>query len=146
MIGGNSGVSAENEKVVLLKNRWLPVVLFASVFLSTGCKNSQPETSPAVMVGEVPSEYKGGEVAFIQFCSGCHGPSAAGTPEGPSFINKIYEPGHHGDPAFILAARMGVRAHHWNFGDMPKIDGVSDVELGHIISYIRWLQRQAGIN
>lgn len=141
---GKPGNAAEG-KVVLLKNRWFPVILFASVFFSTGCNNSESQTSPVPKAGEVPSQYKDGEAAFNRFCSACHGPGAAGTSKGPSFINKIYEPGHHGDPSFIRAARMGVRAHHWKFGDMPKIEGVTDGDLEQIISYVRWLQRQAGI-
>jgi len=40
---------------------------------------------------------------------------------------------------------MGVRAHHWTFGDMPKIPGITRDDLTQIIAYIRWLQKQAGI-
>jgi hypothetical protein len=47
--------------------------------------------------------------------------------------------------AFQRAAAKGVRAHHWKFGNMPKIDGVKPDEVTQIIGYIRWLQRQAGI-
>jgi hypothetical protein len=68
-----------------------------------------------------------------------------GTDHGPSFLNKIYEPNHHGDAAFHLAARGGVRAHHWQFGNMPPVEGVSEAEVDEIIGYVRWLQRQAGI-
>jgi hypothetical protein len=47
--------------------------------------------------------------------------------------------------AFQRAAAQGVKAHHWKFGDMPKIEGVTADDVTQIIGYIRWLQRQAGI-
>ncbi|HZR45270.1 MAG TPA: c-type cytochrome, partial [Candidatus Manganitrophaceae bacterium] len=76
--------------------------------------------------------------------AGCHGIGAKGTDRGPTFLSKIYEPNHHADASFRMAPQNGVRAHHWNFGDMPKI-AVSPEELNEIIPYIRWLQRQAGV-
>jgi hypothetical protein len=60
-------------------------------------------------------------------------------------VHKIYEPNHHADFAFQRAAAQGVKAHHWKFGDMPKIDGVTADDVTQIIGYIRRLQRQAGI-
>jgi hypothetical protein len=60
-------------------------------------------------------------------------------------VHRIYEPDHHADPAFQLAVARGVRAHHWRFGDMAPVPGVSESDVTAIIGYIRWLQRQAGI-
>ena len=37
----------------------------------------------------------------------------------PPLVHKLYEPGHHSDMAFIMAAKNGVRSHHWRFGNMP---------------------------
>jgi hypothetical protein len=74
-----------------------------------------------------------------------HGPQGKGTNNGPPLVHKIYEPNHHADMAFQRAAAQGVRAHHWKFGNMPKIDGVVPEDVSQIIAYIRWLQRQAGI-
>lgn len=133
-------------KVVFVKIRWFPVALFTSLLCLAGCKNSELKTSPVVQAGEVPSEHLEGETSYNRFCSACHGLSASGSQNGPSFIQKVYEPGHHGDESFYRAARMGVRAHHWKFGDMPKIEGVTDQELKKIVAYVRWLQRQAGIH
>jgi mono/diheme cytochrome c family protein len=49
--------------------------------------------------------------------------------------------------AFVLAARNGVRAHHWPFGDMPPVEErLTDGELGAIVAYVRELQRANGIN
>ncbi len=86
-----------------------------------------------------------GERLFNQFCAGCHGESAAGTEQGPPLMHIVYEPSHHGDYAFVRAVTTGVRAHHWNFGDMPPVEGVEPEQIIRIIGYIRHLQREAGI-
>jgi mono/diheme cytochrome c family protein len=93
----------------------------------------------------MPVDLQQGEAAFKANCAKCHGERGVGTAQGPPLVHKIYEPNHHGDPAFQRAAANGVRAHHWQFGDMPKIDGVTPADVDQIIKYIRWLQRQAGI-
>jgi cytochrome c len=125
--------------------RWIPFIFLAGVWFLTGC-NSHPASPPAALTAaKTPEEFVKGEAAFNRYCAACHGLAAAGTDHGPTFIHPIYEPNHHGDQSFLLAARMGVRAHHWNYGDMPKLEGATDDDLKQIIGYIRWLQRQAGI-
>jgi cytochrome c5 len=122
--------------------------------LLVGCSengtNARESSTPAPMApisGEkdLPTEFKEGESKFNAFCSRCHGAQATGTAQGPPLVHKIYEPNHHADFAFQRAAAQGVKAHHWKFGDMPKIDGVTADDVTQIIGYIRWLQRQAGI-
>ena len=78
-------------------------------------------------------------------CARCHGKNGAGTNNGPPFIHKVYEQNHHSDVAFQRAARYGVRAHHWQFGNMPPIDGVNRRDVAKIITYIRELQQANGI-
>ena len=107
------------------------------------CDSSQPK--PAVGGGTLPPELQAGEAKFNANCSACHGPKATGSPVGPPLVHKIYEPNHHGDPAFQRAAAFGVKAHHWEFGNMPKIESVTSADVDQIIQYVRWLQRQAGI-
>ena len=92
-----------------------------------------------------PPELAQGKTLFEQNCSVCHGPAGDGTEQGPPLVHIIYEPNHHADAAFILAARNGVQAHHWRFGDMAPLPGVTDVMVQEIVGYIRWLQRQVGI-
>ncbi len=87
----------------------------------------------------------GGAAIFESKCAKCHGPEAQGTDQGPPLVHKIYEPGHHADVAFYLAVRRGVPAHHWPFGNMPPIEGVSDEDIEQIVAYVRGLQRAAGI-
>ena len=95
--------------------------------------------------GSVPEDLKGGEARFRAHCARCHGEEAGGTAQGPPLVHKIYEPNHHGDATFLRAAQQGVRAHHWIFGNMPKIEDVTPDDVKDITRYVRWLQRQAGI-
>jgi hypothetical protein len=44
-----------------------------------------------------------------------------------------------------LAVRDGVKQHHWHFGNMPPQPEVTPEQTGHVIAYVRGLQRQAGI-
>jgi len=86
-----------------------------------------------------------GKELYERNCARCHGIGARGTEKGPPFLNEIYKPSHHSDMSFQMAVLNGVRAHHWNFGNMPPIDGVSMAEMGMIIKYVRAIQREAGI-
>jgi mono/diheme cytochrome c family protein len=87
---------------------------------------------------------KGAEL-FNFNCAKCHGENGVGTKQGPPLVHKIYHPNHHADLSFRWAIERGVRAHHWGFGDMPKIDGVKPDEAESIIKYIRGIQKEAGI-
>lgn len=86
-----------------------------------------------------------GEALFKTHCAKCHGIKGVGADKGPPLVHKIYEPNHHSDLSFHFAAEKGVIAHHWNFGDMPRINGVGTQGVDMIIQYVRRLQRQAGI-
>ena len=80
-------------------------------------------------------------------CAACHGANAAGqNGVAPPLVHKIYEPSHHGDAAFLLAAKQGVRAHHWKFGNMPPVEGVTPGDVKMVVAYVRELQRANGIN
>ena len=91
--------------------------------------------------GETPS----GQKAFDANCATCHGTGALGTETGPPLVHGYYVPWHHDDHSIRRAVRNGVPQHHWFFGDMPPIVGVSDEELEQIILYIREQQRAGGI-
>lgn len=101
-----------------------------------------------VVPAELSAQAQQGEVYYTAACASCHGANAAGQ-EGvaPPLVHRIYEPSHHGDMAFVLAARNGVRAHHWPFGDMPPVEQpLTDGELAAIVAYVRELQRANGIS
>jgi mono/diheme cytochrome c family protein len=87
-----------------------------------------------------------GERAFAAVCAACHGTNASGRDGmAPPLVHRIYNPGHHSDEAFHIAVQNGVRAHHWRFGNMPPIEGVTRAEVNTIIAYVRALQRANGI-
>lgn len=87
-----------------------------------------------------------GERLFIDNCAACHNTNAVGWEGlGPPLVHKIYEPSHHGDEAFQLAVKNGVRAHHWTFGDMASIEGLKRTDVEYIVMYVRELQRANGI-
>lgn len=86
----------------------------------------------------------GGQL-FANNCSRCHGEAADGTTMGPPLVHILYEPGHHPDFSFQNAVKNGVISHHWNFGDMAPVPGLSEDEVTQIIAYVRDLQREGGI-
>lgn len=110
-----------------------------------------PGASTVAMVDVLLPELKGnaivGQRIFESACAACHGINAAGI-EGlaPPLIHVIYEPSHHGDEAFQRAAALGVQSHHWRFGNMPPVEGLTRGDVKMIVSYIRELQRANGIN
>jgi mono/diheme cytochrome c family protein len=121
-------------------------VMAGAVGLSAcgGGASSNP-VAAQVAAAEVPAEHADGKRLFDTHCARCHGVHAAGTGRGPSFLSKVYEPGHHGDQAFLVAVNRGVTAHHWGFGNMPPVPGVSDDDVAKIVGYVRWAQRVVGI-
>ena len=114
-------------------------------------KISAPEGGgPEMVAVEVPQLSQAaaqGKLVFEQFCAACHGANAAGQ-EGvaPPLVHRIYESGHHADVAFQIAAQNGVRAHHWPFGNMPPIEGITAEQVAQVVTYVRELQRANGIN
>ena len=98
-----------------------------------------------VIAAPLSQEGEEGATLFKMNCQVCHGPSAAGSKVGPPLIHDIYNPGHHSDEAFYLAAATGVRQHHWPYGDMPAQPQVAREEVSKIIRYIREMQEANGI-
>ncbi len=98
-----------------------------------------------IIVPDLSSAARMGQIAFDDSCAACHGAKAAGTQNGPPLIHKIYEPSHHADFSFVMAVKNGVRAHHWRFGDMVPVAGVTDKQIEWITEYVREMQRANGI-
>ena len=101
-----------------------------------------------VLVPETLSQNaKIGQLGYEAKCAACHGANAAGQDGvAPPLVHMIYEPSHHGDEAFQRAAELGVQGHHWPFGNMPAVEGLTRGDVTMIIAYIRELQRANGIN
>ncbi|HET6369770.1 MAG TPA: cytochrome c [Nitrospiria bacterium] len=112
------------------------------ILISCSARASEKVAAPSA---PTPPELATGESLYNDNCARCHGARGVGTKFGPPFLNKIYEPSHHGDQSFLLAVRRGAKAHHWNFGNMPPYPHLSEQDVGEIVKYVRWLQRQAGI-
>jgi cytochrome c2 len=88
-----------------------------------------------------------GKLGFEAKCATCHGLNAAGQDGvAPPLVHIIYEPTHHGDETFQRAVAVGVRGHHWPFGDMPPVEGIPRGDVTMIVAYVRELQRANGIN
>lgn len=124
----------------------LAVILAASygawtLFVNPGKAGGETAT---INIPELSQVAQSGQIAFEDNCAVCHGVNAAGTEQGPTFLHAIYKSGHHGDGAFEAAAKRGARAHHWRFGDMPPVEGISDAEIRWITKYIRELQEANG--
>ena len=86
-----------------------------------------------------------GKKLFAANCIACHGADLKGSDKGPPLLHKVYEPSHHSDVAFQLAVKNGVRAHHWQFGDMKPVPGLTPDDVAHITAFIRMEQRKVGI-
>jgi mono/diheme cytochrome c family protein len=112
------------------------------------CRGSERERDllARLELPPTPAEHREGDSLFAANCASCHGQSGRGGAQGPPLLHVIYEPSHHSDAAFILAARQGVAAHHWHFGNMPPQPQVDSVAMRKIIGYVRWGQRQVGID
>ena len=85
-----------------------------------------------------------GDELYQSSCAACHGADLRGTAVGPSHLSVIYNPDHHGDGAFAVAVMNGVKAHHWQFGDMPPQPQISEEDFRAIIAFIRENQRIEG--
>jgi len=134
------------------------VVAIAAGAYWLGTANEKPdmsrETPPAdgaiveiVLAKELSANAQIGKTMFEAKCAVCHGINAVGKLKvAPPLVHIIYEPSHHGDEAFQGAVALGVRAHHWPFGNMPPVEGLSRGDVKMIVTYIRELQRANGIN
>ena len=117
--------------------------------VSAGTTSGSDDTAlvKVILPDSFSDEAKVGQVGFNSKCAACHGVNAAGKDGvAPPLVHKIYEPSHHGDESFQRAAALGVRAHHWPFGNMPAVEGVTRGDVKMITAYIRELQRANGIN
>ena len=114
-------------------------------FMIMDNENAPQTASTNVVIPDLTAQAKAGEALFAANCAECHGVNASGTNAGPPLVHKIYEPNHHGDLAFQLAAKQGVRAHHWPYGDMPPVPSVTEQDVNNIVAYVRSLQKANGI-
>lgn len=104
-----------------------------------GCSDSDPPTG-----AEPAASDDLGAIVYANSCASCHGADLEGTDQGPSQLSIVYEPNHHPDAAYRAAIATGAPQHHWNFGDMPPVEGLSDTEVEAVIGWVRSEQQRQG--
>lgn len=119
----------------------LGVLLAAVAVLTVGCGEAQPPAPVPTSTAAVMD----GRGLYASHCARCHGGDLKGTTQGPPFLDAMYAPGHHSDASFFLAVKNGVKPHHWNFGPMPPVEGLTDAQIAQIVAFIREDQRAVGI-
>lgn len=125
-----------------------PLTTMALLLALTPHASAQNYAIPQPSPGLMPNP-GAGKPLFEKHCAACHGTDLKGNEKGekkgPPLLHKVYEPSHHGDAAFQLAAKNGVRAHHWPYGDMAPVPQVTPDDVAHITAYVRMEQRKVGI-
>ena len=114
------------------------VVVGTLLVLAMAEENPAPVERDPVLVAA-------GKVLYVESCAVCHGADLAGTDTGPPFLVPTYAPNHHGDEAFQRAVIAGVQPHHWNFGPMVPVEGLSRDDVSKIVTYVRSVQEAEGI-
>jgi len=127
---------------------YLPVrqlAVIAMVMLVAFPVAAKPLNPESIKTPKMTPALNLGKMNYDALCASCHGKNTAGTDKGPTFLHKVYHPGHHGDGAFMIAPLRGARAHHWPFGDMAPVEGITEGQVRKIIPYIRAIQKENGL-
>lgn len=91
-------------------------------------------------------EIERGAEVYAQSCASCHGADLRGSDKGPSHLSVVYEPSHHTDDAFRSAIANGAPEHHWTFGAMDAVEGLSASEVEAVIAFVRAEQERLGFD
>lgn len=105
---------------------------------------SGPSAAEPSIERQDPALVSTGADLYAENCAQCHGSDLRGTELGPSHLSRVYEPGHHADGAFQLAVLVGSRQHHWDFGPMPPVEGLTEADVDAIVAFVRETQRLEG--
>ncbi len=123
--------------------------LYMLALLAVGFSIDAPAAAQELVKPVMIPELVSGKTAYDENCAGCHGGlgegSDKGSEKGPPLVHRLYHPGHHGDAAFRRTVQQGSPAHHWKFGDMKPLPGVSEDEISAIIRYVRAIQKANGV-
>ena len=120
-----------------------PTVIVASLTLVAAACGSDTTPVEASESGGGGANDRGAEV-YAASCASCHGVDLKGTEKGPSHLSTVYEPNHHGDDSFRSAIANGSQQHHWDFGDMPAVESLSDDDVEAVIAFVRSEQERQG--
>lgn len=120
---------------------WAHFLLIVLVTIGlSGCGGTDTDADVA---GSEPQLDRGAHF-YAQTCASCHGDDLRGTDRGPSHLSIVYEPNHHTDDSFRNAIANGAPQHHWSFGDMPAVGGLSDSDVEAVIAFVRAEQERQG--
>ncbi|MGD2100931.1 MAG: cytochrome c [Acidimicrobiia bacterium] len=122
--------------------RTIALVGVLSVVL--GSCAAEPATIEADIEPQDPQLVAAGEELYTSNCAECHGDDLRGTDAGPAHLSEVYVPSHHSDGAFLVAVRAGSPQHHWDFGAMPPVEGLTDSDVEAIVAFVRERQRTEG--
>jgi mono/diheme cytochrome c family protein len=115
--------------------------LIAVALVVTACSG---DPAPTADPSRDPALVAEGNELFMANCAQCHGFDLRGTNTGPSLLSEVYEPGHHGDGAFLVAVQTGAPQHHWSFGPMPPVEGLTAEDIEAIVAFVRDRQETEG--
>lgn len=129
---------------MIYKRGFLILTTVVVILIGAACSDSGDADSASGIPVQDPALVATGDALYQANCASCHGTDLRGTDQGPSHLSVVYEPGHHGDAAFLLAARNGTQQHHWRFGNMEPVPGLSDEDIAAIVAFVRENQRTQG--
>jgi len=119
------------------------ITAIALTAIATGCASANGESDTGIPPQD-PALVTVGSDLYAAGCAPCHGQDLRGTDRGPSHLSTVYQPSHHADGSFLLAVKRGSPAHHWQFGDMPPIEGLTEEAVAAIVAFVRENQRLEG--
>ncbi len=128
----------------MIGQKWFAALALAGGLIAITACGDDAEVGTATTSSTAPGTGGTGAALYAQSCASCHGADLRGTDKGPSHLSVVYEPNHHSDDSFRNAVANGVGAHHWNFGDMAPVTGLSEAEVDAIIAYVREVQTRDG--
>jgi mono/diheme cytochrome c family protein len=134
--------------VIQQKSPFFAAVLVLAPVILAGCEapdSGQVREGLRFPGPDFVADARRGQELFQAKCAQCHGTDAGGTRQGPPLTDMIYRRAHHADITFYMAVNYGVAPHHWRFGRMPPVEGLTPADVGHIVAYVRQEQRAAGI-
>lgn len=146
--GGGSQPSGPPRPARRGGRRWVGALVGLAVvaaIVAIAISGTSSTTTPGATVQRDPVTVAAGADLYAANCAVCHGPDLNGSATGPPFLLPTYAPNHHADEAFQRAVVGGVVPHHWTFGPMPPVSGLTREDVALIVEFVRSEQEANGI-